>query len=86
VVTQAKTLLKGSRRWARSKLRAERGEIDLIDILKEFHFHMLKSYATFVVRFFFPELLPASKFYGELTKEVRARDSNARMIFLPRSP
>jgi len=86
VVAQAETLLKRSRRWARSQLTAERGEIDLIEILKEFHFHMLKSYATFVVKFFFPELLPASEFYAGLTKEVRMRDPIARMIFFTKEP
>ena len=86
VVAQAKTLLKGRRGWTRSRLTAEAGEIDLIEILKEFHHHMLTSYATFVVKFFFPELLPAAEFYSELTKEVHARDPIARMIFFTKEP
>src|SRR6266481_1888758 len=86
VVASAKTLLADSRQWKRSGLTAQRGDIDLIAILKEFHIQMLQSYAVFVAKTFFPELSPASEFYARLTKEVQERDPNARMIFFSKKP
>ena len=62
------------------------GDLDLIAILKEFHVQMIKSYAVFVAKTFFPELHPASDFYAQLTKEVHERDANARMIFFSEKP
>jgi len=86
ITANAKTLLAESREWKRSKLTAEKGELDLVAILKEFHVQMLQSYATFVARTFFPELYPADEFYADLTKEIQERHPAARMIFFSKKP
>lgn len=86
VIANAKSLLKGSRQWSRSKLDPEMGDLDLIAILKEFHVQMIQSYAAFVAKTFFPELYPAAEFYALLTKEIHERDPNARMVFFSEKP
>jgi hypothetical protein len=86
IVANAKMLVSESTRgWKRSRLTVNSSEINLVAVLKEFHFQMLHSYAAFVAKTFFPELQPASEFYSNLTKEVRERDPTARMIFIARS-
>jgi hypothetical protein len=86
VMANAKALLAASRQWKRSGLTIEKGDLDLVGILKEFHVQMIQSYAVFVAKTFFPELQPASEFYARLTKEVQERDPNARMIFFSKKP
>ena len=86
VGADAKILVSESRQWQHSQLSADKGEIDLIEILKRFHIQMLQSYAAFVAKTFFPELQPASEFYAALTKEVRQGDTIARMIFFCDKP
>ena len=86
VIARAESLLADTRQWKRSGLTADKGDIDLIAILKEFHVQMFQSYAVFVAKTFFPELHPASKFYAGLTKEVHERDPAARMIFFSQKP
>jgi hypothetical protein len=86
IVADAKSLLKGSRQWAKSNLTQEKGDLDLIAILKEFHIQMIQSYAVFVAKTFFPDLSPASEFYARLTQEVHDRDKNARMVFYSENP
>jgi hypothetical protein len=86
VTVDAEALLSGSRDWKHSKLSPSHGKIDLIKTLEEFHIQIVQNYATYVVRTFYPELLPASEFYGQLAEEVRARDPFARMYFLPEEP
>ncbi len=79
-------LLAGSRQWKRSGLTAEKRDLDLVALLKEFHIQMFQSYAKFVAKTFFPELQPADEFYGRLTKEVQERHPTARMIFFSKKP
>src|SRR5262249_29666869 len=86
IAADAKTLLSESKHWKSSRLKAAQGELDLVRIIKEFHIQMLQSYASFVAHTFFPELVPASKFYGDLTKEVRQKNPTARMVFYPEKP
>lgn len=86
VTANPKILLAESREWKRSGLTAEKGELDLVAILKEFHIQMLQSYAAFVVKTFFPELVPAAKFYAHLTTEIQERHPTARMIFYQKKP
>lgn len=86
VEVSASALLADGCRWKRSGLKASRGDLNLIEILKEFHIQMLQSYGGFVARTFFPELLPASKFYAKLCEEVRERDPDAQMIFFCEPP
>jgi hypothetical protein len=81
VTQNAEDLLAGSRLWTLSRLNKSHGEIDLIKTLQEFHVRMLEHYAPFVARVFFPDLLPAAKFYAGLTKEVKTVNSNFQMIF-----
>ena len=86
VVSNSKQLLEESRDWKRSNLDASRGEIDLIEVLKEFHMQMLQNYASFVVKVFFPELKSAAEFYSTLTEEAKRADPLARMVFYTGSP
>lgn len=86
IVADAKTLLSESKQWKRSRLKSTHGELDLVRILKAFHIQMLQNYASFVANTFFPELVPASKFYGDLTREVRQKKPTARMIFYLEKP
>lgn len=81
ILADSDQLLRESREWKMSKLHASRGAIDLVETIHEFHLQMLQSYAPFVAKAFFPELMPASKFYGALTAEVKKRDPDARMVF-----
>jgi hypothetical protein len=66
----------------RSKLSADKGDLDLVDLLQEFHVFMLQNYAKFVVDTFFPELIPVSEFYGNLSKEAQRALAGSRMIFV----
>jgi hypothetical protein len=84
ITADSKQLTAESREWEYSGLKANRGPVDLIETLEEFHIQMIQNYATYVVRTFFPELLPASEFYERLTEEVKARDPFARMFFFPK--
>jgi hypothetical protein len=86
VIADAKALLSDKREWKRSRLAVEKGEIDLVAVLKEFHIQMLQSYGSFVAKTFFPELQPASEFFDKLTKEAHCRDPVARMIFFSEEP
>ncbi|HKP02410.1 MAG TPA: hypothetical protein VJU77_03525 [Chthoniobacterales bacterium] len=86
ITASSKTLLAESRGWKRSGLTVERGDLDLVAILKEFHVQMIQSYATFVAKTFFPELHPAEEFYASLTREIQERHPNARMIFFTKKP
>lgn len=79
-------LTRDSRQWKRSCLKANANEIDLLEILQEFHIQMLQSYGGYVATTFFPELVPASEFYTILTEEAKKRDPNARMVFFEREP
>lgn len=75
-----------SRDWHYSKLKGTEGTIEIIPLLKEFHGQMLKSYACFVVKTFFPELIAAAEFYGLLTAEVQAAHPGHRMVFSEQEP
>ncbi len=86
IVADAKTLLSDSRDWKRSSLTVDRGEIDVVATLKEFHHHMMKSYAVFVTKTFFPVLQPASEFYRNLMVEVQAKHPRGRTVFFVREP
>lgn len=84
IICDARELVPKMRRWDRSKLTAARGKIDIVSSLRECHFHLSKSYGSFVAATFFPELAPAAKFYGDLTSEVRDKHPNHRMVFFKR--
>ena len=79
-------LLAGSRQWKRSGLTAQKNDLDLVALLKEFHIQVLQSYAKFVANTFYPELQSADAFYGRLTKEVQERHPTARMVFFKKWP
>ncbi len=86
ILADAGQLLRESREWKKSKLAPERGEIDLVDLLFEFHLQMVQTYGPFMAKAFFPELMPASKFYGELTIEAKSADPEAIMVFQQGEP
>jgi hypothetical protein len=75
-------LLAQTRSWNICKLTADRGEIDLVKELQEFHIRMLNDYASFVAKTFFPDVLPAAQFYGNLTKEVKTLNQSFTMAFV----
>jgi hypothetical protein len=81
VTQDAKALLEGSRLWRLSNLTEHHGDIDLVKTVQEFHIHMLQHYALFVVRTFFPELVPGHQFYAKLTEEVKRIDRSLQMGF-----
>jgi hypothetical protein len=82
VTQDAVSLLRESREWEMCGLTANHGILDLPSLLQDFHLVMMKSYAEFVVRTMFPELLPAAEFYSALTEEVKAVNPDFRMVFL----
>ena len=87
IVANPKMLVSQSlREWKRSRLTAQSSEINLVAVLKEFHFEMVHRYAGFVATSFFSELQLASEFYGSLTKEAQRRHPTARMIFYSQKP
>jgi hypothetical protein len=86
VTADANQLLKDTRQWAKCALTPEHGIIDLIEALHEFHIHMMGSFASYVCATFFPELQPASEFYGRLTKEVKIKHPTAKMVLYQGEP
>lgn len=78
----AKLLAENPENWKRSGLKGDEGKLDLITLLQDFHSQMFRSYAGFVVKVFYPELIPAAKFFGELTAEVKRQDKRRKMVFV----
>jgi hypothetical protein len=74
-------LVAENRDWTRSNLTADKGKLELVPLLYEFHSRMMHHYAGFIAKTFFPELFPAAEFYGRLTEEVRKNDPGFRMYF-----
>jgi hypothetical protein len=71
VTQEAEALLRESREWGMSGLTAQHGTLDLPSLLQEFHMVMMRSYAEFVVKTMFPELLPAAQFMQALQKRSK---------------
>jgi hypothetical protein len=86
ITHDASKLVAESRDWKRSKLSGVKGTLELVPLLREFHVQMLQNYAGFVVRTFFPELIPAAEFYSQLTREVQQSNPEFRMAFTEREP
>lgn len=86
VTADPERLTRESREWKRSGLKPDSQPIDLIEYLYEFHIQMLQSYGSFVAKVFFPELVPASEFYAQLTEEAKRKDAGARMVFFHKDP
>jgi hypothetical protein len=82
ITQNAAQMANEERCWKKSKLSADKGDLNLVDLLQEFHVHMLQSYAKFVVETFFPVLIPAAEFYGNLCKEVQHVRPGFRMVFI----
>jgi hypothetical protein len=74
-------LLKQSRDWKRSKLARHNADLDLIELLREFHLCMLNGYSRFIIDTFYPELVPADEFYSKLTIEALGQ-APGRMVFI----
>lgn len=85
IIQDAALLVSESRQWKRSKLSGSE-TLELVPLLLEFHVQMSQSYAGFVVRTFFPELIPAAEFYGQLTSEVQQTNREFRMVFSEGEP
>ncbi len=86
LIANSASLLADTKDWKRSGLKENRGDIDLVAVLKEFHVQMRQSYGAFVASTFFPELKPADEFYAKLNKEVRSIDPAASMLFFSSLP
>lgn len=84
VTVDAASLIDESRGkdWKFSNVTADRGTIDLIHAIRTFHVMMQQDYGMFVAKTFFPDLIKADSFYLPLVKEVKAKDPEAKMIFL----
>jgi hypothetical protein len=85
ITQDAAMLVSESRDWKRSKLSGSE-TLELVPLLHEFHVQMLQSYAGFVARTFFPELIPAAEFYGQLTGEVQQTNREFKMVFSEGEP
>ena len=81
ITHEAAELVADSKQWKRCKLTAKKGTLDLVDLLNDFHHHLLHSYGRYVAKTFFPELFPAAQFYDALTKEVLRIGPGFRMFF-----
>jgi hypothetical protein len=53
ITHEASELLADSKQWKRCKLTDKNGKLDLVQLLNEFHHHMLQSYGKFVAKTFF---------------------------------
>lgn len=81
ITHDAAKLAAENKTWPRSKLTGKEGKLELVTLLEEFHARMLQHYAGYVAKTFFPDLFPASEFYGRLTEEVRRVDPESMMYF-----
>lgn len=67
--------------WKLSKLTPDKGLIDLVSAIRCFHVVTAEQYGLYVAKVFFPELVKADEFYMGLTKEAKAKDPEATMVF-----
>ena len=81
VVYDAAQLFAENKNWKRCKLTGKEGELNLIELLKKFHLQILQNYGGYVAKIFFPELIPATQFYANLTDEVRKINPEFKMFF-----
>jgi hypothetical protein len=72
----------GRSNWKNSRLSAHKGDLDVVELLKEFHVMMIANYGKFVAETFFPELVPVAEFYGNLSKEAQRALAGSSMIFV----
>lgn len=86
ITTDPERLCRESTGWKRSGLKSGDQRINLVSTLKEFHIQMLQSYGSYVATTFYPELVPAAKFYGSLTMEAKKRDPESTMVFIVEDP
>jgi hypothetical protein len=86
ITCDAPTLVREFRGWKRSGLTADKGTLQLVPLLAEFHVHMVRDYGKHVARTFFPEVDAAAKFYADLTQEARGNSQTCRMIFSETDP
>lgn len=82
ITHNAADLARHSRIWRRSKLSAERGELDLITLTTEYYQVLTHVYGNFMAEAFFPELKDAHAFYARLTCEVHQRHPTDQMVFV----
>jgi len=81
ITHDAAALIKEYRDWKRSKLSADRGELDLISLTEEYFHRLQRDYGAFMVKCFYPELEEIDAFYWRLTQEVHQQHPSARMVF-----
>jgi len=86
ITHEAAELVADSKEWKWSKLDDKKGKLDLVELLNEFHHHMLHSYGGYVAKTFFPDLFPAAQFYNNLTEEVLKIGPGFRMFFTDAEP
>jgi hypothetical protein len=81
----AAELLKEDKRqnsWGNSKLSSDRGDLDVVELLREYHVRMIQDYGKFVTGALFPELVSASEFYENLSKEAPRVTPGSKMVFM----
>lgn len=81
ITHDAEILLRDYRDWGKSKLTKERGTLNLVDLLEHYHVRLIRDYASFVAKAFYPLLGQAHEFYATLTKEVHQVRPGYRMVF-----
>ncbi|MEI6787147.1 MAG: hypothetical protein WCL49_01590 [bacterium] len=82
ITHEASSLVRDYNGWKRSKLSADKGQLDLISLTEEYYHRLRRDYGSFMARCFYPELVDIDAFYWALTQEVRQRNPSARMVFM----
>jgi hypothetical protein len=57
-------------RWDKSKLSADRGKLNLLELLREYHQYLHQYLGSFLAHEFAPALLEAHNFFSGLAREV----------------
>src|ERR1035441_1879282 len=60
ITHDAAKLVAENKDWPRSNLTADKGKLELVPLLYEFHSQMMHHYARFIAKTFFPELFTSA--------------------------
>jgi hypothetical protein len=78
----ASDLLREYNQWARSKLSVDHGELDFIELTRDYYHILSHDYGSFMAKAFYPALNSIHAFYASLTQEVHQRQPASRMVFI----
>jgi hypothetical protein len=79
VEASSKWLTENYDRWSKSRLTAEKGQLNLLDLIREYYIYLHDHFGNFIASTFAPELLEAHEFYESLAREVHTNNSNAQL-------